>query len=533
MSQTDQQLPNASFPSISAVAGALWRHKGKAATFFLFSVAASMAVILWWPRSYSSSVELYVRPGRENLTLDPTATTGQTIELKTSEEIAVNSVIELLNSDTVAERVVDRFGAEAVLDGTTSAAAAESHPAAGLSKEALPKWLATAQGWWASIRKQVSSLDPVDEREAAIRQIKKMVDASPVHSSTVVRLNCQADSPAEAQTIASAVSDAFMDEYLRVHRTLGTHEFFTDQAEQLEAELADAVDELRREKNRFGSVSLEGQRQMLEAQVGRVEDRLSEIEGLSAATTYEISSLAEDLDSVPPKLIAQSVSGIQHSATDGMRQQLYDLEIEERELLSKYTDDSPFVRAIRKQRAAVEKILKEQPTERTHVTETINPVHQALRQRVLEQQARSASLHGEKYELKRQQTVLRKRLEEFNNHEMNVQRLQRRVQLLETQYLAHAAKLEQARIDRALEVDRISSINVLQPATYRADPVQPKKKLVLFMGLGCGLIGALGLALLGEYFNDTVRTESEVEHHLELPVFLSIPRSSSHAAVMC
>jgi capsular polysaccharide biosynthesis protein len=92
--------------------------------------------------------------------------------------------------------------------------------------------------------------------------------------------------------------------------------------------------------------------------------------------------------------------------------------------------------------------------------------------------------------------------------------------------------LEQARIDQALAADQISSVNVLQPATYLAQPVAPKKRLVVALGALIGAVGALAVAVAAEYSNRTIQTEADVERHLALPVFLSLPRSSVMARVM-
>ena len=492
-------------------------------------MVAAIATIICWPRTYSSTAELYVRPGRESLTLDPTATTGETLTLRTSEQVAVNSVLEVLNSDAVAEKVVERHGSDAVLAGRTAGTTRASGSGYG-GKQAT--WLSEAVKPLSQLRSQIASLDPIDEREAAIKKIRRETKARTAQASNVVTIECITDSPEEAQSIASALTDAFMEEYVRIHRTPGSREFFADQTELLAKELATAVNALRVEKDRFGTLSVDGQRGMLESQMSRINGRMLEIDGLVAASTTEIDRLTEMLDSMSPKILSQSVSGRGHVATDGMRQQLYELEIREKELLSTHTDESPKVQAVRRQREAVEAILNEQPMDRTEVTESINPIYQILDQRQLELQATTGSLQGEKRELQKQQTALRQRLKEFNEHEVLVASLQRNVTLLESQYFAHAKNLEQARIDRALEEDRISSINILQPATFRSDPVNPNKKLVFVVGVLFGVAGAIALTLIPELFHNTIRTDTEVESHLGLPVLVAIPRNSTYATVM-
>src|SRR5580698_9202926 len=74
------------------IVSSLWRHKGKGTLWFIVVVAATAAVILYWPRSYRSEAMLFVRLGRESVSLDPTATMGQTIAVSESRENEINSI---------------------------------------------------------------------------------------------------------------------------------------------------------------------------------------------------------------------------------------------------------------------------------------------------------------------------------------------------------------------------------------------------------------------------------------------------------
>jgi uncharacterized protein involved in exopolysaccharide biosynthesis len=498
---------------------ALARHKFKAGCFFVMTVAASVALAFLSPLSYSSTVKVYVRPGRESLNLDPTATTGERLQMEASEQTAVNSALEILGSRIVAEKVVQRLGADAILRGSVSD---EANLAEHLSRT-IERLRDTFPG--------AMPATPSDETEEAVIEIGNMVDSHAERLSNVVTIDCRAGAPEQARDIVSAVADVFLDEYVRVNRNERSLKFFTDQSELFEAELAEAVEALRREKDRFGLVSLDGHRVMLEGQLGRTKSRLLEIDGLSAATDSEVKSLSETLAGMPEKIVTQAITGFGHEATDGMRQQLYELEIKELDFLSKYTESSPFVTAIRRQRAAVEKILNAQPDQRTQTTEAINPVQQALRQQKLQLQAKSTSLNGEKDALRTQETQLGERLKEFNEHEMNLTRLQREVQILEAQYRAHAESLEQARIDQALAEGRVSSINILQPATLEITPVNPSKRMIVMLGIVLGALGSLAIANVAELLDTTVKSEDDVEHHLALPVLLSLPRKSAFGRV--
>src|SRR5437764_1941493 len=99
------------------VAFVVYRHWRKAVITALIVLIAT-AVITWlMPRAYRSQAKLFVRLGRENVTLDPTATFGQApvVAVPQSRENEINSVVEILRSRSLLDAVVDRVGPAALL----------------------------------------------------------------------------------------------------------------------------------------------------------------------------------------------------------------------------------------------------------------------------------------------------------------------------------------------------------------------------------------------------------------------------------
>ena len=99
-----------------------------------------------------------------------------------------------------------------------------------------------------------------------------------------------------------------------------------------------------------------------------------------------------------------------------------------------------------------------------------------------------ASLNARTRELRSQLSVARDELKIFNENELQVARLEREVEMLDGEYRKYSASLEQARIDQALEFERMSNINVAQEATCEAMPVSPRPKMNLLLGLGSGFV---------------------------------------------
>ena len=206
-----------------------------------------------------------------------------------------------------------------------------------------------------------------------------------------------------------------------------------------------------------------------------------------------------------------------------MRARLYELQIKEQDLLSRYSEDSRPVLEIRRQITEAQALLaKEEPT-RTQVTTGINTTHQQLNLDLIKELGTLSSLEAKSRVLKTQQEAARAELTDLNHTEVKMVNLQRELSLLDVKYRKYSDNLEQVRIDQALETNKISNISVVQAATASMKPVRPRKALNLALGLFLGIFGGLGLAFFSEYLDHSLRTPQDVEEKLDLQVLASIP----------
>jgi uncharacterized protein involved in exopolysaccharide biosynthesis len=90
-------------------------------------------------------------------------------------------------------------------------------------------------------------------------------------------------------------------------------------------------------------------------------------------------------------------------------------------------------------------------------------------------------------------------------------------------YDLYLQKLEESRVSDAMDSEKISNVNVVEPATPPHKPVSPKVALNLLLSVVFGLFGGLALAFLLEYLSDRLENAEDVEQGLELPVLTSIP----------
>jgi uncharacterized protein involved in exopolysaccharide biosynthesis len=107
---------------------------------------------------------------------------------------------------------------------------------------------------------------------------------------------------------------------------------------------------------------------------------------------------------------------------------------------------------------------------------------------------------------------------------MRLKQLMREIEIQDASYRKYVGNLDQARIDEALAAERISSINVAQPATYESKPARPRPIVNVGVGLFLGIFGGLGLAFFMEYKDRSLQTPDEVAQLLGLRVLAELPR---------
>lgn len=457
---------------------ALCRHRAAAAAFFAgVLVVVALATVLM-PRAYRSQTKLFLRLGRENATLDPTATLGQTpvVALPPTRDNEINSVLEILKSRVLLEKVVDRVGPEAILG---KAPWQPREPAPASPEPPAPSRV-------------------VDDRYRAVVHLSQRIEVEAVKKSNVVQITYEGVSPDVAQAVVSSLVEFYLDEHARINRTPGAHKFLSEQTQRLRGDLAKAEESLRALKEETGLVAPEAQRQILVDRIGRLENELAGISATTLATEAEMKALRDRLATLAAATIIGTTRGLPNQAADTMRAQLYTLQIRELELKAKYPETHPELELVRRQTAAAAALLAKEEAAREQITTGPNKAREEAELAILRHDAALASLRARFTAVEGQLAQERERLKTFTASQFRVAKLQREVELHDAQYRRFADNLERSQIDQALEVEKISNVSVVQPATLDVKPVRPSLLLNAALGLVFAAAGAVGLAVLLE-----------------------------------
>jgi len=472
-----------------------FRHKGKMLVWFLAVMALVTAVTFLMPETYRSTAKLLLRLGRESVTLDPTATTGPVISVSQSRAGEIQAELEILQSQELIERVVSVMGPEVICEQATF-------------KEAVLGWFGLKA--------------PPANRGGAVQLILENLETSA--RSNIIRLSYEAGSPQLAQKVLDQLIELYLEMHITVHQTHGAYEFFVQQSDELRHKLSQYEEDLQRLKNESGFSSLDEQQKLLLGQISAMEEDIGRTSAEMKSSKAKMHRLEQIVSELPKQVVISETTGLPSTAAEAMRQEMFKLRLEESKIQKNYRDDSRMVESINAQIRDAQVMLNREKDTHTQVTQGPNATHQQLQLALLNEQAAFAN-HQSKLEAQRQQLAEAKgRLKTLNETEVTIRNLMREISVHETNYLRYSDNLEQARIEQAMEKQRIANINVVQQATLPVRPVRPRKSFNLIVGFFIATFGALTLAMLCQYLDHTIQTPEQLEDCLQLRMLACIPR---------
>jgi uncharacterized protein involved in exopolysaccharide biosynthesis len=368
------------------------------------------------------------------------------------------------------------------------------------------------------------STSQLSPRDQAIERLKKKLETEPVRKSNVVRVVYEASQPELAQRVVGLVVDAYLEEHARSNRTRGTHEFFAEHAKRLGDELEGLEDELAKLKTSTGLASVDEQRTQIVTRIGRLEDELLTAEAARLEAEAKVTALRENLENLPKEQVMETNTGLGNNGTDLIRDKFFALQVEEKEAAAIYTASHPKLQMIRMELAEAERIMAQQEPTRTEIKTVPDTTYEQTRIALIAEEPELAALEAKTESLTSQLADVRNSMETLNANEVRIAHLTREIELHEADYRKYAMNLEEARIDYAMEAERMSNISVVQPASLEPQAIRPRKQLNLALGLLVALGGAIGVALLAEYVKSSSPTLDDPEPSPERPQSASIPR---------
>lgn len=337
--------------------------------------------------------------------------------------------------------------------------------------------------------------------EGAVPQVRNNLSATARQNTNIIDVSFTHSDPVLAPEILNAVAQSLRDRGAQDVRVAAGRQvqFIEERLDSAQTQLSQSLAAIRDFKETQDFTNLSAQEQRLVNQSQELVNRIESLESQRSILAGLVRSIQrqglteEDLVALTAELPPETNPQIANlvDRIDERREELNRILNVERK-----TEDHPQARAARDQLRDLERDLAQ-------------AVEANLR--VIEDRLET---------LNQQLTENRQRQRSFPALENQLQTLELRQNLDQNTYEYLLSQLYQSRITEAAASPYV---DVIDPATG-ATPIQPRGRINIVLGALLGLILGVGAAFFLEYLDRTVRTSSDVETLLGIPVLGVIPR---------
>src|SRR5262252_51114 len=306
---------------------------------------------------------------------------------------------------------------------------------------------------------------------------------------------------------AARVLNVHLDNYVEQNYK-SRYEATADASKFLQSELDELSIKVRRSEDariayeRANQIWLVGDNSSSNVTTQRLADLNKQLtdaqsDSLRKQALYEFAK-AGDVDAVPQIR--------DNNVLSGMRARRGELSIQYNDAVNQYGPNFPKVQRLQAQMKELdEQMLRER---KGLVVQLENDYREAKQQQDLLSRALDAQ--------KADANVMSQKMIEYNI-------LKREAEANKTLYDSLQTKLKEAQIASGL---KSSNIRIVDPALVPTVPARPAKTRNIMLAFMVGLVGGIGLALLREYLDNTVKTPDDVETLARLPSLAVVPAFS-------
>lgn len=368
--------------------------------------------------------------------------------------------------------------------------------------------------------------------EDIVEQMRAAVQIQPIRGDAF-RVSYTNEDPRLAMRVAERLASLFIDESLRDREVLaeGTNQFIDSQLEEARRVLVE--NERRLEEYRR---SYDGQLpDQLDANVQGLHNTQMQIQALVESLNRDrdrrlvLERGLADLNAIDASMLPVPAAG----ESQTVAQQLAAAEKALADLQLRLTAEHPDVARMRRTVEELQQRADEEAASRpvSADVESLPPAEAARRARIVDTERQMADLDKQisaKIELEeRLRGVLASyqgRIESTPTRQSELADLMRDYSTYQSNYQGLLAKKQQSQLAANLERRQIGEqFRILDPARLPARPFSPDRPRYYGMGILAGIALGLGLALLLEYFDRTMRSDEDVRAALSLPVLATVP----------
>lgn len=360
-----------------------------------------------------------------------------------------------------------------------------------------------------------------------------------VPATNILELSYQSKDPQLAAQLLNAISQAMVEDNTKAISSEATKvkKFLEEkQVPEGDKKLRQAEEKENKYRKLSGIVSLEEQTKSLVQSIATVEDQ----ERTLSAQLQEIKardvSLGKITDAGNLNEAYSSVRSGEDDEIKKLRSHLSELENKIIEARLRFTDEHPNVTNLVGQRDALRAIYSEQLARISSKDQTTSTnsfagdqLSQELNSKFILNRIEESAVNDRLKLLQLTKANLQARLSQLPITQQTLTVLTRKREEAASSLKFLQGKLEEARLT---EAQKVSNIRVIENAVPPSSPSEPKQKVILALASAFGTMLAVGIVLLLEMMDNTLRDASEAEELLQLTLLGVLPRLPAKTLVL-
>jgi uncharacterized protein involved in exopolysaccharide biosynthesis len=467
----------------------LRRRKATVALTLCATVVGVYATLDLLGERYEAEARLLVVLGRENVEVPRTVEKGSVYVTGVQKE-EINSYIQLVASAELMEQVLDEIGIEAFR-------ARPKEPETFLQKikhhvKGAARFVRT------QIREVLILLDikkRLSERQQIMKGLLGGLNVTRERDANVIRVSLRLPDPELARRTVETLLDLYLQRHIQLRSETSIREALDKQTAELLANLNDLQEQTVKIKSKWNLSSVSKQREHLLDRLHGIRRQIDEQHAHRAALRVRRAALAERIETLPSVQMSGEVVN-PNPRVESIKERLMSLQLERVRAVNKYKEDSEMVRLIDNEIESLNRLLSGEPQSQTGaITYNPHPVREQFERESERIEIELASVDETISTQRGQADAIELQLQRLDQGENELQATDLERDVVKQKYLTYAERREEIRIAEQLDHFRVANVKVLGAATVGAEPVYPRKLLIMVVGLVAGAMSGVGLAL--------------------------------------
>lgn len=383
--------------------------------------------------------------------------------------------------------------------------------------------------------------EEMDEESKAriIAELSKALKATLV-GDNLIKISYKAEDKSHMKETLGMVSMRFVERVLAPQRSsiIQSESFLSKELDERRTDLQSAEKALAEYKNKYASelprLHTANVARLSELQAYLAERRI-ELDGAKAAQ----ASLAMRLSQTNPVVgkIEESIINVmaeltqlkarytdQHSQVQNVLAQLQALEKERNRILAQMSE----INSGGLKEARLEQLWAIATTQETDTRNSHHPLLISQLERLQQADDHIERLNKEVSSLTAEISILLKKVNGYGQHERRLNELERDIQVRQKIYQDLAERYEMARVTRSLGKNEESErVKLIDPPFEPLAPINMPVPIFIIAGLFAGIGLGLGLAVVSELLDTSIRRKDTLSEMLNVPVLARIPAMNS------